>query len=109
MRWRRSEIVLVVVPFTDGRGFKFRPAVVVGAPHWSRDEILVPLSSQVDRLIPGEFIIDDWKQSGLNVPSKVRRFFLTQDGAQIRRQVGVLTPISTQRLDDSLRIWLGLA
>jgi mRNA interferase MazF len=107
-RFQRRDVVLVVVPFADGRGSKLRPAAIVGAPHPSDDEILVPLSSRVTRLAPGEFVIEDWSAAGLNVPSKVRRFLLTQTSATMGRRIGSLSPATAERLDESLRVWLGL-
>lgn len=107
-RFRKRDVVLVVVPFTDGRGAKLRPAVIVGAPHPSDDEILVPLSSRISRLAPGEFVIEDWSEAGLNVPSKVRRFLLTQDGTGVSRRIGSLSTATATRLGESLRLWLGL-
>ena len=107
-RFRRRDVVLVVVPYSDGRGSKLRPAVIVGAPHPADDEILVPLSSRLSRLAPGEFVIEDWSAAGLNVPSKVRRFLLTQDSRSVGRRIGSLSPATAERLDESLRGWMGL-
>lgn len=107
-RSRRGDVVLVVVPFSDYRGSKLRPAVVVGAPHPSPDQLLVALSSRVSFLAPGEFILTDWETAGLNVPSKVRRFILTVEESQVGRRLGNLSLRSRQSLENALAAWLGL-
>lgn len=107
--FRRGDVVLAVVPYSDYRGSKLRPAVVAGARHPSDDEILVPLSSRVSALSPGEFVLPDWANAGLNVPSKVRRFLLTTESREIRRRVGRLSSLSQRQLDQSLKMWLALS
>src|SRR5262245_16232730 len=72
-----SEVILVRYPFTDLSGAKVRAAVVVNAPHVSRDVIIVPLTSRVSGLLAGEFALADWQQAGLNVPSAVKRGLYT--------------------------------
>lgn len=106
--FQRGDVVLVVVPFSDYRGSKLRPAIVAGAPHPSDDEILVPLSSRVSRLSDGEFVLSDWEAAGLNVPSKVRRFLLTSERSRIGHRVGSLSSMSMKQLDRSLALWLDL-
>jgi mRNA interferase MazF len=106
--YRRGDVVLVVVPFADFSNWKARPAVVVSAPHTSRDEVLVALSSRVTALAVGEFVVSDWAKAGLNVPSKVKRFVLTVEDSRIARRIGVLSETSKSQLDESLTLWLGL-
>jgi mRNA interferase MazF len=71
-----SEIVLVRYPFSNLSSAKVRPAVVVNAPHLSHDVIIVPLTSRINGLLPGEFVLQQWQQAGLNVPSAIKRGFL---------------------------------
>jgi mRNA interferase MazF len=51
----RGDVVLAILPFSALTGIKQRPAVVVSAPHPSVDLLLLPLTSQLDQLQPGEF------------------------------------------------------
>jgi mRNA interferase MazF len=76
-RYSKNEVILVRYPFTNLSGSKVRPAVVVNAPHASQDAIIVPLTSRISSLLPGEFTLNDWSKAGLNVPSAVKRGLYT--------------------------------
>ncbi len=104
----RSDIVLATLPFSDFTGMKQRPAVVVSAPHPSVDLLLLPLTSQLEHLQPGEFALADWKGAGLLFPSAVKRGLFTLDRARINRRFGRLTAADQGALDSALRFWLGL-
>jgi mRNA interferase MazF len=103
-----SEVILVRYPFTDLSGAKVRAAVVVNAPHVSRDVIIVPLTSRVSGLLAGEFVLADWRQAGLNVPSAVKRGLYTVQDSLAVKSVGQLSPTDEAALEKSLRDWLGL-
>ena len=75
--YSKNEVILVRYPFSNLSGSKVRPAVVVNAPHVSQDIVIVPLTSKVSTLLPGEFVLTDWKAAGLNVPSAVKRGLYT--------------------------------
>jgi mRNA interferase MazF len=104
----RTDVILVRYPFSDLSASKVRPAVIVGAPHPSMDVIVVPLTSRTSDLFPGEFSLGDWRGAGLNVPSAVKRGFYAAERTLIIRHVGTLAPADAERLDQSLRSWLGL-
>lgn len=61
--YNRGDVVLAVLPFSDLTGMKQRPAVVVSPPHSSVDLLLLPLTSQLESLQPGEFVLADWKEA----------------------------------------------
>ena len=104
----RSEIILLRYPFSNLVGTKIRPAIVVNAPHISKDVIIVPLTSRVTSLLAGEFILQDWQPAGLNVPSAVKRGLYTVEESLIVKTVGWLSVTDEQSLETSLRNWLGL-
>ncbi len=104
----RGDVVLATLPFSDLTGIKQRPAVVVSAPHPSVDLLLLPLTSQLDHLQPGEFALADSKAAGLLFPSAVKRGLFTLDKTRINRRFGRLTTTDRERLDGALRLWLGL-
>ena len=104
----RSEIILLRYPFSNLVGTKIRPAIVVNAPHISKDVIIVPLTSRVTSLLAGEFILQDWQPAGLNVPSAVKRGLYTVEESLIVKTVGWLSMTDEQSLETSLRNWLGL-
>ncbi len=104
----RGDVVLVRYPFTDLSRAKVRPAVIINTSHPSVDVLIVPLTSKVASLLPGEFILTDWAQAGLNVPTAVKRGIYTVQETLIIRRVGQITLDDCDRLDGSLRLWLGL-
>lgn len=74
----------------------------------SQDIFVVPLTSKTDTLLAGEFVLDDWKGAGLNIASAVKRGIYTVHQSLIRKRVGAITLSDAERVDDSLRSWLGL-
>ena len=106
--YSHGEVILVRFPFSDLTGSKVRPAVVVSAAHSSQDVIVVPLTSRSSGLLVGEFVLQDWQQAGLNVPSAVKRGLFTLESSLIVRSVGQLLEVDSQALEQSLRDWLGL-
>ena len=66
----RGDVVLAILPFSDLTGIKQRPPVVVSAPHPSIDLLLLPLTSQLEHLQPGEFALVDWRAAGLLFPKR---------------------------------------
>ncbi len=103
----RNDIVLVRYPFSNLANVKVRPAVVVNAPHVSKDVIIVPLTSRLTGLLKGEFILKNWQPPGLNVASAVKRGLYTVEESLIVKTVGQLAPIDQQQLELSLREWPG--
>ncbi|MDQ3219603.1 MAG: MazF family transcriptional regulator [Acidobacteriota bacterium] len=75
--YSKHEIVLVGYPFSDLTGTKVKPAVVVNAAHVSQDLFVVALTSKTGNLLPGEFVLDEWKKAGLNVQTAVKRGIYT--------------------------------
>src|SRR5437588_3699660 len=71
--YSRGSVVLVRFPFSDLAGAKVRPAIAVSTPHQSQDIFVVPLTSNINRLQPGEFVMQDWQAAGLNVSTAVTR------------------------------------
>src|SRR2546423_6042791 len=105
--YSRGEVVLVRYPFSDLSGSKIRPAVIVNAPHSSKDIFILPLTSKTRSLLMGEFILKDWRQAGLNVETAVKRGIYTVHQNLIVQRVGKLSGSDTKDLGDALRLWLG--
>ncbi len=102
----RNDIVPVRYPFSNLANAKVRPAVVVNAPHVSKDVFIVPLTSRLTGLLKGEFILKNWQQSGLNVPSAVKQGLYTVEERLIVKTSGQLGAMDQQQLELSLREWL---
>jgi mRNA interferase MazF len=104
----RNEIVLVRFPFSDLSNSKIRPAIVVSGSHSSKDIFLVPLTSKVNNLLQGEFVLADWSGAGLNVPSAVKRGIFSLQEGLVLKSVGSLKSADIATLDGALRFWLVL-
>ena len=101
-------IILVRYPFSDLSSSKVRPAVVVNAPHVSHDLLIVPLTSRLTGLLPGEFAVTEWRTAGLNVPSALKRGLYTVEDSLVLKLIGELAAVDATRLEASLRAWLAL-
>ena len=89
-----GQIVLVRFPFTDQRGSKQRPAVVVSstAYHQARpDIILMAVTSQIRvKTGFGEVVIQDWRTAGLLKPSAIKAVIFTAERTIIGKTLGRL-------------------
>ncbi|MBU1262033.1 type II toxin-antitoxin system PemK/MazF family toxin [bacterium] len=104
----KDDVILVRYPFTNLSTLKVRPAVVVNTVHISEDIFVVPLTSKIISLLPGEFVLTDWADAGLNVATAVKRGIYTVGKGLIIKKVGRLSNSDTKSLGGSLRKWLGL-
>ena len=104
----RGDVILVRFPFSDRSGAKVRPAIVVNSPHISQDIFAIPLTSKIDSLLDGEFVLSEWKAAGLNVASAVKRGLYTLHQELIVKSIGTISKADTTKVDASLRGWLGL-
>ena len=106
--YSKNIVILVRYPFSDLSNAKVRPAVIVNAPHSSQDILIVPLTSKIGSLLDGEFVLDDWAAAGLNVVTAVKRGIYTVNRSLVIKTVGKLADVDIERLEQSLRGWLGL-
>lgn len=71
---------VVAIDFPGVTGVKRRPTVVVSSPvyHAARPDVVVGLiTSQTTAIGPTDYVLQDWAQAGLRVPSVFRYFFAT--------------------------------
>ena len=106
--YSKNEIVLVRYPFSDLTSAKVRPAVIVNAPHTSHDVLIVPLTSKTTGLLVGEFVLAEWKGAGLNVETAAKRGIFTIHEKLVLKSVGKLLTVDVEKLENSVREWLGL-
>ena len=104
----KNDVILIRYPFSDLSSSKVRPAVVVNSPHPSQDILIVPLTSKTKPLLDGEFLLSGWSAAGLNVPTVVKRGLYTVHEGLIIQAIGKLSDEDAERLEQSLRGWLGL-
>ena len=105
----RGEVVLVRYPFSDLSGTKVRPAIVISPDYPSVDLLIVPLTSRVLTLRPGEFVLENWRAAGLHVPSAAKRGLATVHENLVVQTVGTATPEDMAKLGSSLGVWVGIA
>ena len=97
---------VVAIDFPGVAGVKRRPAVVVSSPvyHASRPDVVVCLiSSQSIPCGPTDYILQDWAQAGLRLPSVFRCFFATLPPATHPVFVGHLSERDWQGVCESVR------
>jgi mRNA interferase MazF len=104
--YSKYDVVLVRYPFSDRSNSKVRPAVVVNNQHSSQDIIIIPLTSQISSLLSGEFILNDWREAGLNVASAVKRGLYTLHEKLVVKAIGRLSERDCRELQTSLTKWL---
>ncbi|RMD70572.1 MAG: MazF family transcriptional regulator, partial [Cyanobacteria bacterium J149] len=63
--------------------------------------------SRTDNLLTVEFILQDWQKAGLNVKSIVKRGIFTIENTLIIKKIGTLTIEDSNKLEESLKLWLG--
>jgi len=106
--YSKNDIILVQYPFSDLSSSKVRPAVVVSAPHVSQDILITPLTSKTGSLLEGEFVLSEWAEARLNVPTAVKRGLYTVHKSLVVKAIGKLADADAEVLEQSLRGWLGL-
>lgn len=106
-----GEVVLVPFPFTDQRGAKKRPAVVVSSAFYNGllpDIVLLAITSQVRKpLKAGEVEIVDWQNAGLLKPSVIKPVFTTIEKKLILRKLDELEKPDEQNLKTNLQNLIG--
>ena len=108
MNYIKGEVVLLKYPYTHYKIQKVRPAVVLSKPGKFNDIFVIPLTSRTSKLDEGEFILDSWKTSGLNVPSAVKRgcYLIHED--LIIKKLNKLGKEDISQINNSLKLWLKL-
>ncbi|MXZ11544.1 MAG: type II toxin-antitoxin system PemK/MazF family toxin [Gemmatimonadetes bacterium] len=97
---------VVVLDFPGVTGTKRRPSVVVSSSvyHASRPDVIVGLiTSQTAVLGPTDYVLQDWSQAGLRIPSVFRSFFVTLPSATPPTLVGHLSDRDWQGVCECVR------
>ena len=106
-----GDVVLVRVPYTDQRGSKQRPAVVVSGAAYGRarpDVILMAVTSRISSSRGyGEIGIEDWRAAGLLKPSTIKPVMYTVEQRLVVRVLGRLTERDRVALRKGFRSVIG--
>ena len=107
----RGDIVLVRFVFADEDGAKQRPGLIVSTDRYNQgrqDAILAAITSNVGRLLIGDYKIKAWREAGLLFPSTVTGIIRTIKQEMIVRKIGELSDYDLGELETKFRNVLGL-
>jgi mRNA interferase MazF len=97
-----GDIVLLKFPFTDGKSFKKRPALIIN-DYEDGDIIVCRITSQIYDT-KNDFFLDNWKDAGLKLPSVVRiHKIATLDRNLVETKMGKLNDLSKKRITQILK------
>jgi len=107
----RGDVVLVKFVFADEQGAKQRPGLIVSTDRYHqgrRETILAAITSNVGRLLVGDYKIRAWRESGLLSPSIVTGIVRTIKHDMIAGKMGTLPALELRSVEDKLREILAL-
>ena len=107
----RGDLVLVKFVFADEKGVKQRPGLIVSTDRYHRsrrETILVAITSNLGRLLAGDYKIKAWRESGLLYPSIVTGIVRTIKHDMIAGKLGALPLAELAAVEDGLREILAL-
>ena len=108
---KRGDIVLVAFVFADEKGVKKRPALVLSSEAYQsgRQELIVAaITSNIDRVLIGDYKIKDWSACDLPLPSVVTGILRTIKQNMILRKLGTLPSPERKSFDKHLKLALSL-
>lgn len=95
MVYRRGDVVLVPVPFTDLRQRKVRPAVVLSGPIYHATEpdlILGAITTNLNAAAsPVDYLLVDWRIANLKLPSAFKPVIFSIEPSLILYRIGQLS------------------
>ena len=105
----KFRVILVRYPFTDQSAFKIRPAVIINEKQEDSDDFfIIPLPSKTSNLKKGEFVLSNYKEAGLHIPSAVKRGIYTINKAIIIKELKHLVIEDQEKITQSIYYWLQL-
>ena len=110
-RYEWGDIVLISFPFTDQRGQKKRPAVIVSTKAYNErrpDVILMAITSRArPRRGFGEVSLSDWQGAGLLKPSVIKPVIFTAEKKLVVKTLGRLKENDQSALRSALETIIG--
>jgi mRNA interferase MazF len=106
-----GDVVVVPFPFSERRGQRRRPALVISkrAFNHAGHTVMAMITSSARSSWPGDVELDDLEGAGLRVPCRVRLKVFTLDNRLIVRCAGSLSRADAEAVSSSLRKHLGVA
>ena len=93
--YKRGDIVLVEFIFSSRDGSKRRPGLVLSAESYNKTRhelIIAAITSNIERKLPGETVLKNWKDTGLLYPSTVTAIIQTIKTDMVKRRLGQIMP-----------------
>jgi len=109
--YEQGDVVSVRFVFTDESGAKRRPTVIVSTSdyHQGRQEAIVAaITSNVDRMLVGDHLIEGWREAGLLFPSVATGIIRTIKQTMIERRLGSMPNGDMAAIKRQLQYILGL-
>jgi mRNA-degrading endonuclease toxin of MazEF toxin-antitoxin module len=109
--FRRGDIVLVKFVFADEKGARQRPGLIVSADRYHqgrREAVLAAITSNVGRMLVGDYKIKAWRESGLLYPSIVTGIVRTIRQEMVVNRVGGFPASEMHFVEEKLREILAL-
>ena len=114
IHYKPGDVIIVRIKFTEDDRTKRRPAVILTDDnyHDSRaDAVVVALSSSSNAMANmyyGDYVLSDWKEAHLPLPSKAKGVLQTIDRATIEQTFGRLSDNDSNNLKACIRTMLCL-
>ena len=105
--YSRGDVVLVPFPFTNQRGSRYRPGLIVSNDYYNRattDVIIAQVTGNVTgRPRVGDHHITQWQQSGLRAPSLVRAKLATIECSILGPIIGQMPTPEVRQVEANLK------
>ena len=109
--YKQQDIVLLDFGFSEGIGYKKRPALIVSGDNYNksrREVIAAAITSNIERILFADTKIERWKESGLLYPSLVTAIVRTVKNNTILRKLGILSEEDFRNAQKNLAKAIGL-
>ena len=110
-KYKRGDVVLVSFVFSDEAGAKRRPTVIISSESYNQqrqEAVISAITSRIDRTLVGDYLINNWQESGLLLPSVATGIIRTIKQSMISIKLGTISREDMKGIDRQLRIVLGL-
>jgi mRNA interferase MazF len=110
IKCKYGDIVLVNFGFSEGVGFKKRPALVISNEVYNtnrQEVIILAITSNVDRLLLGDTKISRWEEAGLLYPSLITGIVRTVKSDMIFRKIGEVSKIDLNKAEENIKKMIG--
>jgi len=106
IKYKRGDIALVNFGFSEGIGFKKRPALVISSEAYNTERqevIILAVTSNVNRILLGDTKISQWKEAGLLYPSLATGIMRTIKSDMIFRKIGEISKVDLNKVDENIK------